>query len=653
MSMLDSALFYAERGWHVFPCGAGLKKPATEHGWKDATTDADKIRAWWNENPDYNVAIATGPSGLFVVDIDPGAEVDWTHFVAAHPDIALALTDTYAVRTPRGGWHYYFEGEGRSSASKLLAHVDTRGVGGYVLAPPSRVNTSKAQGVYTLYEDRALQPIPPSIASRMAVPDREQLPDLPPEGIEWDAPETIVRVTAWLEGLVGAGEVAIEGCGGENRTFDTICKVLERGITPATAYELLTEIWNPHCLPPWDTEELEAKIISAWRNGQDTRGGKAEPPLEIQHQHLMEYVPGLFADVPEEYRYLIPYPITELRKNKEPLRWLIKDFLPEVGMGYLYGPSGTFKTFLALDLALSVATGHGPNWWQDGDREPQPVVYLVGESPHGFRNGRTDAWLHARGIPGLHDLASHLIVVETVPPIQYKDHWRELVKMIKMRLDAMGFKRPALFVIDTLSRLMEGLSISDQQHSSQAAGTIERMAKALECCVLLVHHVGKDEQKGMVGSYVWYANADTVVEITRESAANKNVVLQTRKQKEADPGPPMRYLCAPYGESIAFERDWKAQFDESREGRPTVLSGPGSEEWSQPEAIIEVLREGPMSTEHLADSLSVRWRVERRTIIKTLKKLSQSRYKAWQLSKDIWSIPTPSETPPDIDVSVF
>lgn len=129
--ILKAALEYAARGWAVFPCHG--KVPLVEHGCKSATTDASTIRQWWRKWPDANVAIATGTaSGLYVIDEDDGG---------AETIGALALPVSLSVTTGSGGKHYYYrrpDGEKwGNSASKLGPGVDTRGDGGYVLAPPS------------------------------------------------------------------------------------------------------------------------------------------------------------------------------------------------------------------------------------------------------------------------------------------------------------------------------------------------------------------------------------------------------------------------------------------------------------------------------------------------------------------------------------
>jgi hypothetical protein len=55
-----AALEFASRGSPVFPCFPISKNPLTDHGFKDASTDPDIIRSWWNKWPSVNLAIATG-----------------------------------------------------------------------------------------------------------------------------------------------------------------------------------------------------------------------------------------------------------------------------------------------------------------------------------------------------------------------------------------------------------------------------------------------------------------------------------------------------------------------------------------------------------------------------------------------------------------
>ena len=71
-SMKEWALYYAELGLAVFPLAYRNKVPAIEGGCKAATTEKSKIERWWNQNPRYNIGIATGnkSNGLVVIDLD-------------------------------------------------------------------------------------------------------------------------------------------------------------------------------------------------------------------------------------------------------------------------------------------------------------------------------------------------------------------------------------------------------------------------------------------------------------------------------------------------------------------------------------------------------------------------------------------------------
>src|SRR5262245_63695581 len=71
-TQLDAALIYAVHGWAIFPCQPINKAPYPgTHGFKDATTDPERIRRWWLRCPDSMIGVALGArSGVFAVDLD-------------------------------------------------------------------------------------------------------------------------------------------------------------------------------------------------------------------------------------------------------------------------------------------------------------------------------------------------------------------------------------------------------------------------------------------------------------------------------------------------------------------------------------------------------------------------------------------------------
>lgn len=185
--LLAAALDAAERGWHVFPLRPGTKRPAL-HGeaacprtgpcvdghrkWEQrATTDADRIRATWAHAP-YNVGIATGPSGLLVVDLDmpkTNSKADTpngvTTFMALCERTGHPVPDTYRVRTASGGTHLYFTAPPgirlTNTAGTIAPLVDTRAWGGYVVAAGSTTPT----GTYEALSGSVAAPLPSRLLS--------------------------------------------------------------------------------------------------------------------------------------------------------------------------------------------------------------------------------------------------------------------------------------------------------------------------------------------------------------------------------------------------------------------------------------------------------------------------------------------------------
>ncbi|WP_438303420.1 bifunctional DNA primase/polymerase [Streptomyces sp. HUAS TT11] len=182
LGLLAWALEATRRGWHVIPLRPNDKRPAGHaekycpgsgrcaDGHKTpeqrATTDKEPLIAAWTQQP-YNVGIATGPSGLLVVDLDTlkpedpkGTPDGATSFAALCERAGQAVPETYRVRTARGGEHLYFTPPPDirllSSAGRLAKKIDTRGWGGYVVAPGS----TTPDGTYTVLDDRKPAPLP-------------------------------------------------------------------------------------------------------------------------------------------------------------------------------------------------------------------------------------------------------------------------------------------------------------------------------------------------------------------------------------------------------------------------------------------------------------------------------------------------------------
>jgi hypothetical protein len=253
--MIKTALNYAKRGLYVFPCRVKDKRPATANGVKDATIDPDVIQGWWREEPEFNIAIATGAlSGIFVTDIDgPDAEAELRKLEAQYGPIPPTVESITAR-----GRHLFFQHPQqpvRNSAGRLAPGIDVRGEGGYVLAPPS-IHPSGRRYCWSVDSGKAFAPAPEWLLAKLATPAASN-------GNSATSP------AEWRD-LVGDGVDE----GQRNQTIARLAGyLLRRRVDPIVALEMLT-VWNvARCRPPLEAAEINNIIDSIAGRELKRRGG--------------------------------------------------------------------------------------------------------------------------------------------------------------------------------------------------------------------------------------------------------------------------------------------------------------------------------------------------------------------------------------------
>ena len=261
-----AATAYATAGFPVFPlhtptpdgrcscghpCGRDAgKHPRTAHGLTDATTDPSMITDWWRRWPEANLAVATGPAaGLVVLDVDAGAgDESIARLEATHGELA----PTWAVETGGGGLHLWYHHTGipiPSSVAQLGPGLDVRGVGGYVVVPPSihRSGTRYQWGAAWHPAKLALAPLPAWLLTLMTA-DRDA-PMIPPE---------VVPLGVGVGGNHGSGAPPSILEGARNASLTTLAGAMRRrGCgTEAIRAALLAEN-AARCVPPLAPIEVE------------------------------------------------------------------------------------------------------------------------------------------------------------------------------------------------------------------------------------------------------------------------------------------------------------------------------------------------------------------------------------------------------------
>jgi len=201
---------------------------------------------------------------------------------------------------------------------------------------------------------------------------------------------------------------------------------------------------------------------------------------------------------PQRFRLLTASDLASLPA----LRWLVRGVLPETGIGAFFGPSGSGKSFLALDLLGAIAEGRP---WFNCRAKVAPVVYVALEGEAGIKQ-RAAAFIKRHGA-----IPSRMRFLLSSLDIRDAADRAELVASIK----AAGWAGGVL-CIDTLNRAAPGMDENDSRDMGQVIDALKALQCALGGLVLAVHHAGKDSTKGLRGHSSLLAALDVVLEVTRE-----------------------------------------------------------------------------------------------------------------------------------------
>lgn len=212
-------------------------------------------------------------------------------------------------------------------------------------------------------------------------------------------------------------------------------------------------------------------------------------------------------------------------------RWLIPNLLMQQQIGVIYGPPGSFKSFIVLDLGLRLA--HGMEW-QGRPLTRSNIVYAAGEGFPMFLH-RLEAWFKFHDQPEDDD---GLAVIPGAFPLNDHAKLERFIARVKQQNPA-----PAdvdLVIFDTLSTFTAGQDESDSGVMTSTIEAAKYVGQELKCAVLIVHHPGKDVSRGSRGHSSLLGNIDMEGAVVRDGMTCS---LRVTKQKDAEDAQVFHYTA--------------------------------------------------------------------------------------------------------------
>ena len=546
---LGVALALASRGYDVFPAkvthdSAGKKIVTPTVKWSMAsTTLPGMIREWWKQWPSAYPCIDTGKSGVVAVDCD-----------VRHgdgPGTWQAMADPGAVlHTTSGGEHHLYRADPEhpvrnDQAGALAESVDVRGEGGMIIVHPAG-----APDVATLPPAGLLPPTPTVIpaslrSARTVEPEApEDLFDVAPrEERRFTADQAMDRIIH--PALMDLQRVAQANQGGVNGSLNSAAVTLSHFVpqffSADQAMAWLERALGP--VPDGGTPQPLERFRRIVDGREPVRDGwtavlREPDPLpasssevvddavEVEYQRLKARRAAIRRlDAEEGAAIASQDAIAALRselltsreldsiEDLEPLidQWLYKDSLARI-----IGASGSGKTFVALDMALTVAS---KRQWFGYDTRGGPVVYVVAEGARGVRK-RVRAWEREKnsGLP-----VDDLYILPRAVQILDEDYLA-LVDVVR-DLGAV------MVILDTQARVTVGIDENSATDMGRVVAQADRMRADTGASVVLIHHTGHAGTHAR-GSTAVYGAEQTEIEVVR--GEGMQITLRTTKQKDHD-----------------------------------------------------------------------------------------------------------------------
>ena len=517
LSLIDAALFYVESlDWAVFPCfgirsdtscscnaGSNCKSPGkhpiTDTGFKEATNDPRKVRSWWEQYPEANVAVATGSiSGFDVLDIDPRNGGDRS--ISALETRFGLLPSTLETKTGGGGRHLFFQHQ-QDLRNKVdfQPGLDVRAEGGYVIAPPSR----HANGQHYEFsrapkpEKTHIAPWPAALFAMLYHPRENTM--------YTDSRHTIPQ-------------------GRRNSTLASLAGTMQkRGMTKgAIAAALLTDN-RERCKPPLEDQEVIriAESIAKYAPDEPASSFVSSVPISIN-------------GTSETNIDLKPISAHQLITEAPETQWQIEGILPTGSAMVVVADAGVGKTWLMHDLA--VAIDQDRKWIGHFPVSQGKVLIIDEENAIALIKKRLQKLLKGHALPEDGSELKVQFLAATGMDLSSEAYVAELQTVLETM-------RPDLVIIDALVRIHTN-NENDAGEMASLFGIFKRWMNEYGCSFVFCHHQRKPGPIGNAPSTMYRGSSeirafvDTHLDLRKSKSQEGVFTVDHVKSRYAEPVAP-------------------------------------------------------------------------------------------------------------------
>jgi len=273
-------------------------------------------------------------------------------------------------------------------------------------------------------------------------------------------------------------------------------------------------------------KEAQSAAVAAAVGGSRVELPQDKPANYDANDYAQEYGADALAELlahtkkpPQRFNLLTAAELASLPG----ISWRVRGVIPAQGIGAIFGPSGSGKSFLALDMLAAIAMGRT---WFGSRVSTAQVVYVALEGEAGITN-RAQAYMATHGpLPGTFRFLLNGLDIRNQPDRN------ELVTTIK----AIGHDGGVL-VLDTLNRAAPGMDENSSQDMGQVIDAMKALQAELGGLVLVVHHSGKDQTKGMRGHSSLHAALDAAIEVTRTDDRREWKVAKSKDGEDGEAHP--------------------------------------------------------------------------------------------------------------------